>query len=122
MLVDAGADINAIDTLGATPLEIAARNAKPDVIKILLDNGADLTINRDGYSPLHAAATSGDVQTVKYLIENGINISQPDSNGLDYTPLHWAVQGNNIQVANWPGRRTGLSTMLISTSPKPNVS
>lgn len=40
-LIDAGADVNAGNYLGVTPLILAARNQNPDIIAALLDAGAD---------------------------------------------------------------------------------
>lgn len=55
-LVRLGADVNAKNAAGYTPLLIAARNGSPPAVRILLKHGADAFIpGDDGYSPLHYA-------------------------------------------------------------------
>jgi len=41
-LLDEGADVNSATQRGETPLHYAARAAKPNIMKLLLDNGAEL--------------------------------------------------------------------------------
>ena len=55
-LLDAGADINAPDKNGATPLHRAVRTRCADAVKSLLEAGADPTIrNKPGSTPFHLA-------------------------------------------------------------------
>lgn len=57
-LLDAGADPNEQDLLGMTPLHITACRGCPDLVKLLIERGADLDItNRDGRTPLFSACT-----------------------------------------------------------------
>jgi ankyrin repeat protein len=59
MLVDLGADVNAVDNNGNTAMHGAAYNAYPSVVKLLAERGADPQIwkekNKDGVTPLFAA-------------------------------------------------------------------
>ena len=41
MLLEAGAEPDAADARGCTPLHVALRNERPDIAMILLDGGAD---------------------------------------------------------------------------------
>ena len=70
-LLQKGADVNAADKLGWTPLKRAAENNKVDVVDLLIENGAMIdTLNgspipsfagiaASGYTALHRAAWDG---------------------------------------------------------------
>jgi len=68
LLLAKGAEVNAKRKQGHTALSIAAcREGSAEVIKSLLDHGADLSVG----NVLGAAALSGDIQVVKLLLERG---------------------------------------------------
>lgn len=49
---------------------------------------------------LHIACENGYFGTVKTLIEQGVPINSPDED-LGYTPLHYAVRSNRLDVAEY---------------------
>lgn len=60
LLLDAGADIEARDAQGYTPLHSAAQMGNPQVIQLLLERGADKAAkDRHGRTPAHTAAMAG---------------------------------------------------------------
>jgi uncharacterized protein len=60
MLLENGADPNAVQTGGFTPLHSAAQNGDKDIARLLLDYGANASaITDDGQTPLDLASTKG---------------------------------------------------------------
>jgi len=83
-LLDHGADPNAKDEWGRTPLQIAAYNSA-ETTGLLLANGADPDVvdQRDS-SPLHAAAYNGNIDTVRLLVSHGVALHGRSNN--DWPP------------------------------------
>jgi ankyrin repeat protein len=66
LLVESGADVNAVTTDGTTPLMLAAQNAKARVVDYLLKKGAKKDLkNRSGKSALDYAKISKDDEETK---------------------------------------------------------
>lgn len=71
--ISQGADVNAKDALGATPLMLAAQfNENHKIVEILLDNGADPDIqDAFGLTPLKIAGIyNNNPEIIKILIKN----------------------------------------------------
>jgi ankyrin repeat protein len=97
-LVEKGADVNAPDPQGWTPLQNAARQRKEDMIKTLIDLGADPNrADASGNTPLVAAAMRDHVPSIKVLLEKGANIEQPGPEG--YRPLALAIAESKYEAA-----------------------
>ena len=92
LVLQAGADPNAPDDDGLTPLHWGAENSNPMVVTHLLDAGADLNArDNDGYTALHwAAAQSGNGRVVKALLDRGADPFAESNDGR--TPLHSALR------------------------------
>src|SRR3712207_5168927 len=78
-LLDAGADVNAADENGYTPLMEAAHAPHPEAVRLLLAAGADLEArNRLGSTALHSAAMeAGEQEACRRLFED------PDHSGAE---------------------------------------
>jgi ankyrin repeat protein len=90
-----GADVNAKDGEGKTPLMYAAEaSVSPEVVKALIAAGADVNAKEaHGWSPLSfAAANNLSPDIVKALIAAGADVNATDASG--WTPLMYAVRHN----------------------------
>lgn len=81
-----------------TPLHVAAKWGKGNMVGLLLDKGANLEAKtRDGLTPLHCAARSGHENVVDAMLQRGAPISAKTKNGL--APLHMASQGDHVDAS-----------------------
>jgi ankyrin repeat protein len=99
-LVQSGEDVNLLDEVGDAPLIIAAYEGFTEIVRLLLEAGADVTVVDPGMqaTALHAAAYAGRTEAARLLIEHGIDIDkQGPHNG--YTALHDAIWQNNVETA-----------------------
>ena len=66
-----GANIDATDKMGKTPLMLAAELARLDIIKELVQRNAQIDLTDEkGFTALHYAVLSGDATVVQWLLEN----------------------------------------------------
>lgn len=64
--------INQRNKGGATSLHIACREGNFDIVKILIENGANLNVvDNEGWSPLMRASLVGNEKIVEILLKNG---------------------------------------------------
>ena len=119
---------NVLNRIGSTPFLLAAKAADVDMMRLLVELGADpLLPNEDGTTPLMVAAGVGiwavgespgtneeALEAVKYALELGGDVTTVDDNG--DTALHGAIirgserlvrflldQGADIEAANEKG-------------------
>lgn len=72
MLISRGADVNAADGLGDTPLHIAARNGCGQIARALLEGGAEINCrNKAGLTPLSVARENERYNVADLLNEKG---------------------------------------------------
>jgi len=79
-----------IATNGVSPLHLAVSTGDANLVKYLLDAGAEIdALDMDRKAPLHCACYHGHTEIVKLLVSNMAGINFQDSSGS--TPLHHAA-------------------------------
>ncbi|MEG4021668.1 ankyrin repeat domain-containing protein [Microcoleus sp. S13C4] len=147
LLIAKGADVNARDTLGFTPLHFAAAYGRVKLAKMLIAKGADINAQSEphidwdvsnslctyklrrflpdncmGITPLFFA---GSPEMAKLLIAKGANVNAKNKNGI--TPLHTARSKAIAQILLAAGAkinikednaRNGKGTTLLHNAAK----
>jgi ankyrin repeat protein len=99
-LIRQGIDVNELDANGDPPLIQAAYRGHTEIVRLLLEAGADVSVVDPEMkaTALHAAAYAGRTEAARLLIAHRIDIDkQGPYNG--YTALHDAIWQNNIDTA-----------------------
>ena len=76
-------DIEEYDYYGYTALFYAVSRGDPDIIILLLDNGANIEARdqREKKTPLMCAVIKGDIDIIRLLIEKGADLEACDKEG-----------------------------------------
>ena len=100
-LLSKGADIDAIDKNGCTPLFIAAREDLKEIVNILIRNGAsiDAKANSQDWTPLHIATYHKHHEIVKMLVDSKANVNEVMYTSTHHvTPIHFAIMNKDLDV------------------------
>lgn len=97
VLLSAGAEVDAKDTQGFTPIQIAIFQHQLPMLKLLLDHKSDIQQkDKQGNSLLHRAVDANAFAEAKYLIEKGLDVDI--KNSFDTTPIQSAIQQSNSDL------------------------
>lgn len=87
--------LNPKDEFEFSPLALASEKGKTDIVKFMLDKGADVKLPGNSQSLLNAAM-NGHTEIARMLIEKGMDVNQKFENG--WTLLHHATQKGKMEV------------------------
>ena len=96
--IAAGADVNAAQGDGTTPLHWAVYKIDADLVRALLERGAKPDVlNSYGSSPLTEAVKVANARLVGMLLDAGSNVEVPNQEG--QTALMLAARAGSLDVA-----------------------
>jgi len=111
LLLDYGADINARNRLGHTPLHVATWAGQKNAMELLIGKGARLEtpslVKRE--TPLHDAVVRGNTEIVQLLLNRGAHVDPQNEDG--ETPLHIACRLG----------REDIATLLLAAGASPDI-
>lgn len=92
LLIQNGADVNATDCQGKSPLGLAAWVGSKSLMECLLEANAQIhSSDQWGQTALHKASSRGHADVVRLLLDQGARVNQKCKS--DYTALHLAAMG-----------------------------
>lgn len=110
LLVSLGADVNAQDEIGCSPLYWSLYSGLNELAHALIDAGSRHdVVSEEGDSALHVAAREGNREMVTLLCDRGWPLEA--RNGMQWTALHEAVFCN----------ASGIISDLLSRGANPNA-
>lgn len=128
LLLDHGADINFCGNKGATALSVAIRAKRDNVVKLLLDRGADPScthapsLNIRG-TMLGVAASANDIASMQLLLRAGADIDQCGKEtppALCFAALHKAKEAMQWLLDNKASVDTasgdGVTALMVASS------
>ena len=93
-----GINVNKRDAEGNTPLHYACLKGFRDIVNMLLEHDADVSVaNNCAETPLHAAARSGNKEIIGKLIQYGADQDATDKDGR--TPLICLLDNKRTDAA-----------------------
>jgi ankyrin repeat protein len=116
LLIEKGADVNARDDIGYTPLDHTIGHDENEIADLLRKHGGK-------HGTIHTAAKAGDAEAVKEFLAAGADVNV--KGGSEWTPLHEATRGGrkgivklliakgaDVNAKDWRGR-TPLDFAII---------
>ena len=93
---DANLECRDEEGAGETPLMFACQGGHLDIVKLLIEHGANVnTLDFDGDTALAHAARKGENKIVKFLIDAGADVNV--RNRYKFTALDYAVRTLNLE-------------------------
>jgi cytochrome c len=118
ILIERGADVNALSAFGVGPLGAAVGTRNVELIKLLLDHGANPNSTIGTETILHSAVEDGCLDCIKALVEAGADVNAVSSEGQYRTPLHIAKRRGLKEMADYLLAHGVILPKPTSISPK----
>jgi ankyrin repeat protein len=97
LLIEKGASVNKPNfSSGISPLCAAINGDRLSCFETLIENGADVNGDSDGWSPLHYAANSGRLEMLRILVEHRADVNMKKK---AWTPLYALVKRGSRSVS-----------------------
>jgi hypothetical protein len=98
VLLEAGADVNAQDNSGFTPLQFATQHGNLESVNLMIDAGADVNReNRGGYTALLHACWHGQGKVAKRLLDAGADpFHRNHQNMTALMTVRWKTKANRF--------------------------
>lgn len=94
--IRAGCSVNATDLQGYSALAYGCKYGHVDVVRLCLDNGANLASEHAMHTPLILATQHSHAEVVKMLLEAGADVDGVDGSG--HTALHMAAEAGLVPM------------------------
>jgi ankyrin repeat protein len=95
----AGADVDAKDKYGRTPLHRVAYEGHKAIVELLIAKGADVDAkDEEEWTPLYVAAMEGQTEVAELLIAEGADVDAKNKYG--DTPLNTAISYKHPETAD----------------------
>ena len=100
VLMDEGANVQAMNARGQSPLHLAAMTDNVEVVRMLVDGGADIDVAEPGNKvrPLHNAAKNGCPHVCEFLLKHGADMDAQTARG--DTALHLAAANGHADIVS----------------------
>ena len=97
ILIENGANINAVDIEGWSALSYAVNNGDIEIAKLLLENKAK--IKDELLIAIKSPIVESSINIMKLLIDNKANINYADED--EFTPLNTAIETGNMELTKF---------------------
>ena len=117
-LIEDNYKLNAVDSLGLTPLLIASYGSSDKLIDLLLEKSVDPNKieDKNGFSALHYAVYRNNSDLVKKLIAGEADLNIKSKSDKSETPLHLALRKENIEIIKILLKATTITDTLMNAN------
>lgn len=94
LLLNHGAMVDAVDSLGMSSLYWACSHGHVDAVRLLASRGASLSLRGTGKKPIHYAVKADNMEMAQLILDLGVDINEPEEDS-KHTALMIATLGRH---------------------------